>query len=106
MLYKKILRFFLLSAFFLVVLASAYAEDHEDIVCYIKNIDVAVEGRTQPSAILRTAGFVIGEEIHGDEALAGYIERKRQTLLNNRALAEVTITYTTEEENGQVSRAA
>ncbi|GHV82192.1 hypothetical protein AGMMS49991_07500 [Spirochaetia bacterium] len=41
------------------------------------------------------------EEIHGDEALAGYIERKRQTLLNNRALAEVTITYTTEEEDGR-----
>ncbi|GHU13064.1 hypothetical protein FACS1894161_2600 [Spirochaetia bacterium] len=101
MLYKKILRFFLLSAFFLVAMASVYAEDHEDIVYYIKNIDVAVEGRTQPSAILRAAGFVIGEEIHGDEALAGYIERKRQTLLNNRALAEVTITHTIAEENGR-----
>ncbi|GHV23929.1 hypothetical protein FACS189494_12210 [Spirochaetia bacterium] len=65
-------------------MASVYAEDHKDIVYYIKNIDVAVEGRTQPSAILRSAGFIIGEGIHCDEALAGYIERKRQALLNNR----------------------
>ncbi|GHU75504.1 hypothetical protein FACS189461_1890 [Spirochaetia bacterium] len=102
MLYKKILRVFLLPGFFLVVMASVYAQEREDIAYYIKNIDVAVEGRTQLSAILRAAGFVIGEELRGDEALAGYVERKRQTLLNNRALAEVTITYTTaEEEDGR-----
>ncbi|GMO69702.1 MAG: hypothetical protein Ta2A_17930 [Treponemataceae bacterium] len=91
MLYKKILRFFLLPVFVLVVMASGYAQGNEDIVYYIKNIDVSVDGRTQPSAILRAAGFAIGEELRGGEALAAYIERKRQTLLNNRSLAEVTV---------------
>lgn len=78
----------------------AFAED-EAAAYYIKQVEVTVVGRTREDAVRRVGGFVIGEELRDSAALEAYIERKKEALLNNRALAEVIITYTVEGGEGE-----
>jgi hypothetical protein len=77
---------------------AAEGAEEEAAAYYIKKIDITITGRTRKDAVMRAGAFVMGEELRDDAALDAYIERKKEALLNNRALAEVIITYRVEDE--------
>jgi hypothetical protein len=93
--YRKALTFLIL---FYVSSYAAAQENDENILYFIKDIDVVVKGRTTPRAVIRCGGFAAGEELRGKNELDKYITEKTQHLMNNRSIENVDIEYTIEEE--------
>lgn len=62
-------------------------------VYVIREIEFDVEGRSRPYALIANGGFKEGERVIGKENLDKYLADRRQALLNQQVLEEVSIEY-------------
>jgi hypothetical protein len=92
---------------FFITTAAVFAGPPDEINArkkyYIKTIEFDIEGRTKTSALIKAADIKTGEEFTSEEELNVYIGEKKQLLINNRVLAEVTIEWTAEDESSGVT---
>ena len=82
----------------------AAPQHDEDSIFVISSIDININGRTRPYAVLYNGEFREGEEIQGQANLEKYIREKTQLLLNQRVLESVSIDYTAADarEDGKI----
>jgi hypothetical protein len=82
----------------------AAAQEDEDSVYYIREINFDITGRTKEYAIARNCDIRKGYEVTGRAALIGYIESGRQGLVNRRELQQADIDFKTDapDEDGRI----
>ena len=97
--------FFALFSFLPIVFLSAQETGDEikertekpDSVYVIREIEFNVTGRSRPFALISSGNFKEGERIKGKASLEKYLALKRQLLINQQVLEEVSIEYFTGE---------
>lgn len=76
-----------LEDYFPPLLAEQQAID-DDRIYVIVAFDLDISGRTRPSALMRNAGFNVGEQLRGRAGLDAYISDRTQVLRNMRTLRD------------------
>ena len=76
--------------------------ENNDTVYVIREVNFNVDGRSRPFALISYGEFREGERIIGEENLHRYLATRRQLLLNQRVLEDVSIEYSLgeKEEDG------
>jgi len=100
----KISKYLFLSLFLLFSAALISAQEAEDTtiqaseqVYVIREIEFDVSGQSRPFALISSGNFKEGERIKGKDNLDKYLALKKQLLLNQQVLEEVSIEYFTGE---------
>ena len=85
--------FLLISLLLLIQAVVVFAEENENTVYIIREIEFDVIGRSRPYYLILAGEFTADERIKGRENFDKYLSRKTQLLRNRRVLEEVNIDY-------------
>ena len=97
--------FLILSAYVLYPQEQQSAStENPDTIYVIREVQFDITGRTRPFALIYNGEFTEGERLTGKENLDKYITLKRQLLLNQQVLEDVSIEYSQgeTEEDGAI----
>ena len=100
----KTRKFFIFTLFVFFPVLFLHALETEDTkrekpdpVYVIREIEFDVTGSSRPFALISSGSFIEGEIIRGKDNLDKYLAHKKQLLMNQQVLEEVTIEYFTGE---------
>ena len=91
----KIKKIIIMALLLALAAAPLFAQENaEGPVYVIRQINFTIDGRSRPFALIANGDFRYGERITGAENLEKYLADKKQNLLNQRVLEDVSIEYT------------